>query len=662
MKNFSATECIMRCCIFPLTLICVVLLNVSVSYSQKPLSDSVDIFRLSLEDLLNMTISIASKSDEKLSDAPGAVSVVTSDELKRFGGNTLYDVLLRVPSLSAVGIYMTDRAVVAARGDQVAGSASHILLLVNGRPVREAIEGGIKSEMMKAFPVNIIDHIEVIRGPGSVLYGSNAFSAVINIITIEPGENIFGVSAVVGNHGTFGTSGKMVFIDGNHDRSILISGRYQTRDPWKTMLLDTNAVSIPDKAAGAYGEISYKNFKAMASYNQWEHFYAAPHRIGVFPHPYGTAQWKKVFADAGYSKAFGTQFSLDINATYSQSFFEVDSFPNTSRNSKDFTTEITGFYTPSPNLRIIAGGLFNYVKGIEHPVNAPYSKTTDSSKISGAGYIQADWQINNLIKVIAGIQINKPQNLKFDVNPRIGVLIFPSEYFNFKVLYAQAFRAPTLNENYIDFATLVGNPDLKPEKVHNIDVGINYMDEKLQLGLNGFFMLQKNIIVQTGTTIPREYNNVGEVIIYGCEMEGKTYLTQDLFASFSLLYQQSKDTSDNHNVTPVPDFGFKAGLSYASQKGLVISLFNIFQGDVDDKYNNKANPEAKSYDLLNGYISYDLQRVLNIPAVKKLSLFMELNNILNQEIWLPATGITPLGYTLPFDQGFAIKAGLNLEF
>jgi len=233
---------------------------------------------------------------------------------------------------------------------------------------------------------------------------------------------------------------------------------------------------------------------------------------------------------------------------------------------------------------------------------------------------------------------------------------------NFKLLYAQAFRAPSLNENYMNYFTLKGNPALLPEKVHNIDAGVNYIGEKLQLGLNGFYMLQKNIIVQTDTVIPRKYDNVGEVIIYGLELEGKVYLSDNIFASFSILYQQNKDTSDTKNVTPIPNFGFKSGLSYSSKNGLIISLFNIYQGSPDAIYNNGLNPEARAYDLLNSFVSYNLQHLLNIQTVKELTIFIHLNNILNQEIWLPATGVTPLGYTLPFDQGFSFKAGLNLEF
>ena len=82
---------------------------------------------MSLEDLVNIKVKVASKSEESISDAPGVISVITQDQLKRFGGTTLGDVLKRVPSLLGTTVYMTDRSVIASRGDQVMPSSSHIL-------------------------------------------------------------------------------------------------------------------------------------------------------------------------------------------------------------------------------------------------------------------------------------------------------------------------------------------------------------------------------------------------------------------------------------------------------------------------------------------------------------------------------------------------------
>src|ERR1051326_7195891 len=144
---------------------------------------------LDLASLLDMKVVTASKFSEKLSDAPGMVTVITQDELRRFGGLTLGEILPRVAGLSGSSGFYSDRSLISVRGDQTKLNGGHILILINGRPTREILEGGIISDLIESFPVRILERIEVIRGPGSVLYGSNAFSGVINLITRKAETN-----------------------------------------------------------------------------------------------------------------------------------------------------------------------------------------------------------------------------------------------------------------------------------------------------------------------------------------------------------------------------------------------------------------------------------------------------------------------------------------
>src|SRR5262245_6897644 len=89
----------------------------------------------SLEQLLNIDITTVSKSAEKEFEAPGVISVLTQDDIRRFGGTTLADLLVRIPGLVGSSIFMTDRSVISPRGDQIKPSSSNVLFLINGRPV-----------------------------------------------------------------------------------------------------------------------------------------------------------------------------------------------------------------------------------------------------------------------------------------------------------------------------------------------------------------------------------------------------------------------------------------------------------------------------------------------------------------------------------------------
>jgi len=173
-----------------------------------------DLAAMDLEQLMTVKVTTASRFSDNLAQAPSIMSVVTSDELRRFGAVTLGEILFRVTGLTQTSQYFTDRSMVAADGDQTKTSGAHILFLIDGRPTREVIEGGIISDLLESFPVEILDRIEVIRGPGSVLYGSNAFSAVINLITRKADKNQVSVQSLFGPRGSADAQGHFLYRQG----------------------------------------------------------------------------------------------------------------------------------------------------------------------------------------------------------------------------------------------------------------------------------------------------------------------------------------------------------------------------------------------------------------------------------------------------------------
>lgn len=652
-----------------LTCLVIGILNIT-AFSQTDTIKTEDLLEMSFEDLLNMDVTTASKSSEKLFDAPGVISVITKDELNRFGGTTLKDILERVPSLIGSTVYMTDRSTIAPRGDQVQPSSSHVLLLINGRPVREIQEGGIKSEMYESFPVNIIEKIEVIRGPGSVLYGSNAFSAVINVITESAEETEFGVSALGGVSGAYGAMAEAKLNFG--DLSIVAAGRYFKKSDWKTdwqhsltpapPFVDTTlGISVPDKGPGAYLEAKYKNLRFMSSYNQWETHYAVTDYAFIFP-AYGNNTWKKLFTDLGYQLELTDEFNMDFNATYTQSKMAVTGWPFTNRDSYEFIGEWTNFWKPTEQLKLIFGGLYNFNDGVEYTKVAEETDTvSDNSKNGMAGYLQVEYSPFDWFKLIGGIQANKVEGIDLDWNPRAGVIVYPVENFNIKVLYSQAFRAPSMNELGINHPAMQGNPNLKPEKIKTFDLGLNYSKEKIHTGVNYFNSSMSNIIYQdrSGKYPVPTYDNIGEVDMWGFEGEMKYYVNRSIFITGSLLYQESKNDSVE-NLTPIASLGGKIGLSYMN-KGLTASIFDIYQGEMDEKFNTRTNPSPADYQIINLLLKYDLNNLINLTFMKELSLFLQVDNLLDSEIWLPNWGLAP-GNSMPYERGREIYIGLNAKF
>lgn len=128
-------------------------------------------------------ITVASKFEESTHEAPAIVSVVSQDEILSYGALYLSDLLEKVVGMYVISTFLYQNAIISVRGDATAQFNTHILILIDGRPVRDAVSGGINFGLYMRFPVDRVEKIEVIRGPGSVLYGSSAYTGVVNIIT-----------------------------------------------------------------------------------------------------------------------------------------------------------------------------------------------------------------------------------------------------------------------------------------------------------------------------------------------------------------------------------------------------------------------------------------------------------------------------------------------
>ncbi|MBK8946116.1 MAG: TonB-dependent receptor plug domain-containing protein [Ignavibacteriae bacterium] len=117
---------------------------------------------MSLEDLLNMEVTTASKKAEKTTDAPGIISTITSEEIKYFGANNLFEILEKSTSIQSIGSHLFPYNVSAMRGDLRTHYDNHMLILINGRPVRDGVMGGLNSSVYAGYPIDMIEKIEIV--------------------------------------------------------------------------------------------------------------------------------------------------------------------------------------------------------------------------------------------------------------------------------------------------------------------------------------------------------------------------------------------------------------------------------------------------------------------------------------------------------------------
>ena len=616
----------------------------------------VDPTDMPLESLLTMEVTTASKFPEKLSGAASIISVVTQDELRRFGAMTLREALERVPGLQASSNVFNDRSMIAARGDQLKVNGGHILILINGRPVREIMDGGIVSDLMQSFPVSLLERIEVIRGPGSVLYGTNAFSGVINLIT----KKAVGQSAAFRGYtvdGRGGASGEMLLERGK--LNLVAAGQARFEPPlntgfWSTppgvpVGLRTNfsRISVGDQGPGGYIGVNYKGWRLMGAYTDWQTGYFLNNIVG-------DTRYRRGFANIGYTLSPSAKWDISLDATYTRSWQRSSGVPNNQRASSETVLEWTNVVKATSRDQITFGALFNYAEGRDvswlDRSAAPFAV---GSRPSAAFYGQIDHQLNDAVKLVAGFQSNKSGPLELSTVPRVGLVWSLTSKLHVKALYGRAFRAPSIAELTLDFSSLKGNLNLKPEQVRTLDAGISYQANRLLVGLNYFDSRQSQIISINPRVFPLLYENLDAVRLSGVEFESKYYLTERLFAFGSLFHSNRGPT-----IRVTPPWTVSSGVSYQTRKAYTLTLSDVFSSAVPG-YAASVNPLPVANHIVNAHGRLELSHVLGYRA-KGFALFAHGNNLLQQKVWF-GDGNVSLNDTFPFRRGRSISYGLEVS-
>jgi outer membrane receptor protein involved in Fe transport len=469
----------------------------------------------SLEELINLIVTTASKSAEKLQDAAGIVTVITPKEIEAFGAISLLEVLDRVVSLYFVGNATFAQNMLSIRGSAQEAFNTQVLFLIDGRPFRESVHGGFTSPIIP-FPLSTIERIEIVRGPGSVLYGTAAYTGVINIITKKTDLEFLKVSTRYGSFNTLQgelgggfkvgdlsiTGGVNYYDTGGWD--FTARGEGDNNRAAKTIQMFSRNIGAMLKAeykkftlSAYYGSVYQASMNATPTWGITTATSAAPRPTmaqltnPAISTPALTLERanliNRLIVDAGYTHEFSSIWSASLNVTYNSllfRFFRTDDAykdDDVRRLSNDVLVELTNYIRPTDNVNIIIGGLtntqtgqafqptfspvagrtaleavvpFNLLTGTNpNPLQtiAPYNQTWFT------GYFQADWKPVDWLKVIAGGQLNKVTDVPLDFVPRLGLLLNPIDELRFKVLYGQAFRSATAFERQtISMPNIIG--------------------------------------------------------------------------------------------------------------------------------------------------------------------------------------------------------------
>jgi outer membrane receptor for ferrienterochelin and colicins len=633
-------------------------------YSQEPAKeDTSQVFNMSLEDLLNISVTTVSKFSEKVSNAPGIISVITKEDINRYGITSMFDLMDLVADVYPLSAFSKRYAVMSARGIAMESRNKHNLLLLNGRPIKEGQNGGVEENIWAAFPVSSIERVEIIRGPGSVLYGTGAFTGVTNIITKKEEDHNVSASIETGNRSQLGAMSDGGFKA--NDAYLYAYGSYYNDPGWdwssKEKYGTTMNEKLDRKEASTYLHGGWKGLELNATFSQFKDrmWMESP-----LPGAMNDTKISRLFTNLGYSLDIMKNWNVQVNGTYGSKVDDRSLIKTSLTNnghSKILAQDIFGEFTTRysiNNLNLLVGGTYTYstasdsqawyIPETRDPLLNPDGTQRKTANVPEANahslttYAQADYTWKSL-KGIVGLQLNKAGSNKIDLVPRIGLIYQINEEFGAKALFAQAYRAPTIFETNINVPTLLGNPDLKSEKISTGDFQLFMNKSNMSVALTGFYSEINDavirILIPGSATGQNTYTNSTKTIKdYGTELEVKYIPAKHLrtFGAFSINKVEP--------TTYMPQTMVKFGASYDIQEFATISFYEAFYSKPDEiasippvgttiPDNTHLNPDPTSISSLNGNVIMHVSKILKLFK-PRIDLNIKGVNLLNQKVYI----------------------------
>ena len=227
-----------------------------------------------------------------------------------------------------------------------------------------------------------------------------------------------------------------------------------------------------------------------------------------------------------------------------------------------------------------------------------------------------------------------------------------------RLLYGGAFSAPGFDATSLNDPLLKGNPALLPEKVSTVDAQVSYQNNRIQASLDYFYSRQTDLIILNVAAPALTFiNDPRPVNFKGGEGEGKYYLKRDWFLIGSVLYQLNDSGSGGENLSPGAALIAKAGISYQSEKGVLVSVFDAYQGH-SSGYGSMLIAGIR-LPFCEPSCPVRLVETLNKKRRAWNGDIRHADDLLNTPVWLPGLGL-PSGTTLPVIRGRTAIIGLEV--
>lgn len=598
--------------------------------------------------------------------SPSVTSVITSRDIDRIGARRLTDVLEYLPGIH-IGSTRNGSNIIGFRGISSESNAQ-VLILINGIPVRNTLFGGKPFEWN--MPIKNISHIEVIRGPGSMLYGGDATTGVINIV-LKTGEELKGGDAgsFIGNQDTYEGWAEYGNKKGDLEYSVAVQGGGTNGYAGK---INQDAQTVIDNQFGTHASYAPGltnngrddiDARIDVNYKDWAQFRAGYQRFNNVQTGIGAAlaldnkgntdndiynldlSLNNKFTDALTNKTtfyfLGQNPSSDINLLPAGTFSGL--LPLGARNVVSGFQGTTGLTTQINYTGIskhtITGGtglIYNWISDGTNKINylitpfavqqiplteaSAFGKDPLLASTNRTNYyalIQDEWNLAPDWYLTTGFRYDYYSDVSPGLSPRVALVWNVNLNLTTKLLYSRAFRPPSFLEK--NFPQLAGST-INPETVNTVEYQVeNKWSTNLITSTNVYWFKQDDLITSTNaaTITPVGYTNNKAINGIGFETETK-YKTDN---GLNLAVNYSYHALPNSTVTGImPEHMIKSLISWDITDNWTIGTQINWIGD-------RHRPSNDPRDNLNGYVTTGL--TLSTKIAKPVELAVRINNIFN---------------------------------
>lgn len=625
-----------------------------------------DFETISLDSLLNIPVSTAVKHAQNAADAPASVSVITSEDIARFGWKTLDEVLVSVK-----GFYQSnDRnySYIGTRGfSRPTDYNNRILLLINGHTVNEQVYGSAPLGSTFGLDLSIIDRIEIVSGPGSTLYGTGAMFSVINIITKSSSE-LSGIQTnLMAGSEQYKKAGLSYGARWSNGLEMVLSGQVADTEGDDLYLPEYDD---PETNNGIVEDLDWSRSYGFLAHLKWRNLVFQSYltsRIKGIP----TAAYGITFNDKDAQTEdtwFGAELLYEIPLKqavklfcrgYYDSYYYGGDYPydpdpvwQEFSKEKRVGAETRLLWDLESYNRLTVGLEYTNHFRIDNKYweeDVTYlSDNTPFSFVSA--FIQDEHQFTRNLTMTAGLRHSR-YSQEFEATvPRAALVYRPFRTTTLKLLYGEAFRAPNYYEFYYVSDVNKGNPDLEPERIRTEEL---ILEQRLFRRMFGTVSLYQYDITDLIDPVIdpedelQQFRNAGGITAYGMEFELSHRSPGGLYGSASYGYHLAEGKDTDSTLTNSPRHILKIKLSHPVTRYFHAALESYSESSRYTLLRTKTD----SYTLVHAALSTH-------KLIGTLQASLRVNNIFDYDYGLPG-GYEHLEPQSPVDMPVIPQRGRN---